>query len=108
MIFDSIQKMDLLESLRKPRIANIAVFDVGMTGVAGYIVAKQMGWSPAITIGGLLVGSVLVHKALGVETTATKKIDELLEGSSRMKVEPSVSDKRSLKQSARILKHAIM
>ena len=67
-----------------------------------------MNWSPAITIGGLLVGSVLVHKVLGVETTATKKIDELLTGSNLMKVEPSVSDKRSLKQKVRVLKTAIM
>ena len=50
----------------------VAVFDVSVTALAGYLIADQMRWNKPVTIGSLFVLGHLTHLAVGVETQFSK------------------------------------
>ena len=57
--------MSLIESLRKPRIElsgmKIAVFDLSLTLVGGYVVGKKLGYNPWLTAGAMIPLGIVVH-----------------------------------------------
>ena len=70
--------MSLIETLRTPRIEvfdmKIAVFDLSMTLIAGYIIGKKVGINPYLSSVGMLGVGIVTHQILGIETEVSKKI----------------------------------
>ena len=70
--------MSLIETLRTPRIEivgmKIAVFDLSMTLIAGYIIGKKLGINPYLSSVGMLGVGIIAHEILGIETEVSKKI----------------------------------
>jgi len=68
--------MSVIETLRTPRFPlmgkQVAVFDVSMTALAGYLIAERMKWNKPLTIGGIFLVGHLTHLAVGVETQFSK------------------------------------
>jgi F0F1-type ATP synthase assembly protein I len=72
--------MSLIQTLRKPRISvfdmRIAVFDLSLTLIGGYVIGKQLGYNPCIFSVGMIPLGIVVHQILGIETEISKKITE--------------------------------
>ena len=70
--------MSIIEILRTPRIEiigmKIAVFDLSMTLIAGYIIGKKVGINPYLSSVGMLGIGIVTHEILGIETEVSKKI----------------------------------
>ena len=70
--------MTLIETLRTPRIEvldmNIAVFDLSLTLIGGYIVGKKLGYNPWVVAVGMIPLGIVVHEMMGVETEISRKI----------------------------------
>ena len=70
--------MSLIETLRTPRIEvldmKIAVFDLSMTLIAGYIIGKKLEINPYLSSVGMLGVGIVTHQILGIETEVSKKI----------------------------------
>ena len=62
----------MIKTLRKPRVGGVAVFDVGGTVLAGYVLAEKMDWSKPKTIVGMFVLGFLTHEVLGIKTQLNK------------------------------------
>jgi hypothetical protein len=60
--------MSVITKLREPRIAGVAVFDVSMTALGGYLIAYKMGWNKPKTIVGFFLFGQATHMALGIKT----------------------------------------
>jgi len=56
------------------RLFDIAIVDVLLTILAGYLIAKVFKISLFVTLVGLFVTGIIIHRVLGVRT----KIDRLL------------------------------
>ena len=70
-----VHMTSIITELRKPKIANIAVFDVSASIVFAVIIARYFNFSYMKTIGGVLVLGEIVHLALGISTPVTRTID---------------------------------
>ena len=74
----------MIDQLREPKIqllgTDVAVFDLSLTVLATYHLAKRFGvehpliWSPVLGV----AGGYAVHKLLGVDTPLTKRIDQIV------------------------------
>ena len=62
----------VIETLRTPRVAGIAVFDVSATALGGYLIAEKMGWSKPKTIVGFFIFGHATHYFLKIETQLNK------------------------------------
>ena len=69
--------MSLIETLRTPRVEivgmKIAVFDLSMTLIAGYI-GKKLEINPYLSSVGMLGIGIVTHEILKIETEVSKKI----------------------------------
>jgi len=72
--------MCLIQTLRTPRIEiydmKIAVFDLSLTLITGYIVGKKLGYNPWIMSISMIPLGIVVHEMMGIETEISKKIKE--------------------------------
>jgi len=72
--------MSLIQTLRTPRIEiydmKIAVFDLSLTLIGGYIVGKKLGYNPWIMSVSMIPLGIVVHEIMGIETEISKKIKE--------------------------------
>ena len=70
--------MSLIETLRKPRVEifdmKIALFDLSVTLVGGFIVGKKLGFSPWLFSVGMIPLGIVVHNVMGIDTGISKKI----------------------------------
>jgi len=70
--------MCLIQTLRTPRIEiydmKIAVFDLSLTLITGYIVGKKLGYNPWIMSISMIPLGIVVHEMMGIETEISKKI----------------------------------
>ena len=70
--------MTLIDILRTPRVEifdmNIAVFDLSLTLIGGYIVGKTLGYNPWLVAVGMIPLGIVVHEIMGVETEISRKI----------------------------------
>ena len=70
--------MSLIEILRTPRIEivgmKIAVFDLSMTLIAGYIIGKKLEINPYLSSVSMVGVGIVTHEILGIETEVSKKI----------------------------------
>ena len=70
--------MTLIETLRTPRIEvldmKIAVFDLSLTLIGGYIVGKKLGYNPFVVAVGMIPVGIVVHEIMGVETEISRTI----------------------------------
>jgi hypothetical protein len=78
MSYDLTQYKDIAgkpgEGIHSYSVANIAIVDVALTGVASYGVSKLTGWSFFPTFAGAVVVGELMHYAFGVETRLLKAL----------------------------------
>ena len=84
----------MIDTLRETKInflaTEVAVFDLSLTVVGTYYVAKKLGmenaliWSPLLGI----AGGYFFHKLFEVETPLTTKIDSLITPSTPVQVQP--------------------
>jgi len=72
--------MSLIQTLRTPRIEiydmKIAMFDLSLTLIGGYIVGKKLGYNPWIISVSMIPLGIIVHEIMGIETEISKKIEE--------------------------------
>ena len=72
--------MSLIQTLRTPRIQiydmKIAMFDLSLTLIGGYIVGKKLGYNPWIISVSMIPLGIIVHEIMGIETEISKKIEE--------------------------------
>jgi uncharacterized membrane protein len=54
------------------RLGNVAIVDVALTALVGYLIAVWRGWNPIVVIVLLFISSVFVHKLFCVDTTWTR------------------------------------
>jgi F0F1-type ATP synthase assembly protein I len=54
----------------------IAVFDLSLTLIGGYIVGKKLGYNPWIISVSMIPLGIIVHEIMGIETEISKKIKE--------------------------------
>jgi hypothetical protein len=70
--------MSLIQTLRKPRISvfdmKIAVFDLSLTLIGGYVIGKQLGYNPWVCSVSMIPLGIVVHDMMGIETEISKKI----------------------------------
>ena len=67
--------MTLLEKLREPKIAGMAILDITMTIIAGNFLAQKMKWDKKKTIPAMFVAGYLAHNITGTETPLNKYIN---------------------------------
>jgi hypothetical protein len=60
--------LKLIKTLREPRIAGLAIFDVTGTVLGAYLVADKFNWSKPKTIVGAFVFGHLVHIVFKIDT----------------------------------------
>jgi hypothetical protein len=75
--------MKAVQTARKLKVpfmgVRVAVFDLGLTLGAGYWLTRKLNVHPAWSLLTLPLGHiVIVHKAVGVRTPLTEKVDALL------------------------------
>jgi len=62
------------EGAHSYRIFNIAIVDLGLTIIIGYILSIIFKWSPLYTIIGFIIFGILIHRLFCVKTTVDKLI----------------------------------
>mgnify|MGYP000932393486 CR=1 FL=1 len=70
--------MSIINELRKPRVYDVALFDVLATVGAGWYLGNKMDVDKKYTIPGMFVAGYLVHEVLGIETTGNKVVNKIM------------------------------
>lgn len=60
------------EGVHKYRVFNIAIVDLGLTILAGFILARVFKWNAIVTILAMLLVGVVAHRLFCVRTTVDK------------------------------------
>lgn len=60
--------MDIINTLRKPKLYNIAIFDLGGTLIGAYVLADYMDGNPYEYMAMAIIAGIIVHKLLGINT----------------------------------------
>ena len=70
--------MTLIDNLRTPRIEifgmKIAVFDLSLTLMGGYVIGKKVGINPYLSSIGMIGVGIITHEIFGIDTEVSKKI----------------------------------
>ena len=70
--------MTLIDNLRTPRInilgMKIAVFDLSLTLLGGYVIGKKIGINPYLSSVGMIGMGIITHKIFGIDTEVSKKM----------------------------------
>ena len=65
---------NLIENLRKRKVAGIAVFDLAGSVVIAVLIARRYNVSKLKMVIGFLMFGEVVHVALGISTPVTRKL----------------------------------
>ena len=70
--------MTLIDDLRTPRInilgMKIAVFDLSLTLLGGYVIGKKIGINPYLSSVGMVGIGIITHEIFGIDTEVSKKM----------------------------------
>lgn len=72
----------MITELRKTKVdffgTKVALFDLSLTFIGGYIVGKKLGINPIVSIALSIPVGYLTHKAFSVKTPLNDKIDSAI------------------------------